>query len=387
VINFRKGSIERFDLTTGRIMTFIERGHSLPDIASELNQSPQYINARIEDLRSRDIVQSSPNYKKVEKKVSPKLKNLFLEITGRCNLNCIHCYARASKQPGNLDLPYDIIAKTIHESAKLGCSYIQFTGGEPTLRDDLQRLILEAKNSGIPKIDVFSNGVSVPEPLIDFFFREEINLAISFYSYRAEVHDSITGVRGSQRQTLKNLKLIVAKGISIYCEMIVMNANRNDLQGTAKLLNSLGIELSNSPPVLPIGRGVGEKATLDWDAYSQNIGDHTCCPDFSDFNRRRKWNACWYGKAAITFNGDVTPCVFAREQVAGNVTLESLTHIIKGKMLEYWGLNKDKVDTCRDCEYRYSCFDCPPLTYSLTGSLYNKPPQCKYDPYLGRFTQ
>ena len=46
-------------------------------------------------------------------------------------------------------------------------------------------------------------------------------------------------------------------------------------------------------------------------------------PDFfvqrSFYENNLKWNSCWSGKAAITSGGKVLPCVFAREQIAGNL--------------------------------------------------------------------
>jgi hypothetical protein len=35
------------------------------------------------------------------------------------------------------------------------------------------------------------------------------------------------------------------------------------------------------------------------------------------------------------------------------------------------------------CEYRYACFDCRAITKNLTGSFYEKPPYCIYNPYTG----
>jgi len=384
VINFKTGSSTRLDSLSGQIMSLIEKGCPPEQIALELKQSPHSIKERLRVLQRRKVVEPSPMPRRNMNDAEPKLNLLWLEVTGRCNLNCIHCYASAQRaRLPDVDLKFNVIARTIRESAELGCPTLQFTGGEPTLRRDLKKLILEAKDSGIPNIEVFSNGVHIPETLLNFFSKEEIHLAISIYSHRARIHDSITRVQGSHHRTMRNLKKIVAKSIPIRCEIIKMETNNNDFWGTSAMLSSLGIELKYSHPLLPIGRGIGKKSSLNWTAYSQIIGDLTSCPDICEFNRKRRWNDCWFGKASMLFNGDITPCIFARDQIAGNITRERLSFIINERIQEYWSLNKDKVDICRDCEYRYNCSDCPPLTYSLTGSLTSKPPYCNYDPHSG----
>jgi len=59
--------------------------------------------------------------------------------------------------------------------------------------------------------------------------------------------------------------------------------------------------------------------------------------------------------------------------------------IIRGGIRQYWDLSYDKIEVCRDCEYRYACHDCRPLTYGPTGELTAKSLHCSYDPYRGKF--
>lgn len=367
----------------------MERGVAVNQIAKTLKCPSAKVESCLEDLQRRGIIGPRSRAEEEERReISPVLTHLWLEVTGRCNLNCIHCYAKAcAVRSTSLELKYNTIVKAIREGVELGCTRIQFTGGEPTLRRDLKKLILQARDYGVCQIEVFSNGFSLPEALIDFFAREEVRLAVSFYSHREKVHDSITRVKGSYRKTLKNFQLIAAKDIQTRCEIILMKANRNDFLDTCELLSTIGINVHSSHPIIPIGRGISAEIDPNWDAYLAIIGGPPFYANIWEFQRKGQWNDCWDGKAAVTFNGDVLPCIFARDQVAGNLGHEGLPEIIKGKMLVYWGMNKDKVDVCRDCEYRYNCGDCPPLTYSLTGSLTSKPPYCRYDPYSGILKQ
>ena len=135
--------------------------------------------------------------------------------------------------------------------------------------------------------------------------------------------------------------------------------------------------------IRPVGRG---SDTKNW-PQSYILKTIQTEPNFT-VNRKiimknRLWNSCWFGKIAITADGSVLPCVFARDQIAGNVKNEELSKIIDNGMLEFWKLTKDQIYVCRDCEYRFLCYDCRPLAYGLTGDLYAKYPKCTYNPYSG----
>jgi radical SAM protein with 4Fe4S-binding SPASM domain len=75
-----------------------------------------------------------------------------------------------------------------------------------------------------------------------------------------------------------------------------------------------------------------------------------------DFIRNKFGHSCFQGELCIQADGAVYPCIMDREHLLGRVTESSLTEILKGTATQsIWGLSKDHVDTCRDCEYRYAC--------------------------------
>jgi radical SAM protein with 4Fe4S-binding SPASM domain len=83
-------------------------------------------------------------------------------------------------------------------------------------------------------------------------------------------------------------------------------------------------------------------------------------------------------------NGDVIPCEFERNFKYGNIREYSINEILnKEETISKWNLNFDKIETCKDCEYRYACKDCRALGLSVCGSMTSKNPRCLYDPYQG----
>ena len=85
-----------------------------------------------------------------ELRKTPVLRYLFLELTDRCNLNCIHCGSKCTEN-NRTYLEYSIIEKTLSRVAdKYNPAEIMIciTGGEPFLHPDVYRIIQFSRNLG-----------------------------------------------------------------------------------------------------------------------------------------------------------------------------------------------------------------------------------------------
>jgi radical SAM protein with 4Fe4S-binding SPASM domain len=384
--DFRKGELYRINASAMRIIELGERGYRLADIAKILELENTDILQFIKDLGNQGLIQLSttPKQERILDPPRAVLEFMWLEVTGGCNLRCPHCYADAGA--GQVaDPPAEEIFNWLDQGAAMGCKKVQFTGGECLMRDDLGVLINHARNLGYDFIEVMTNCTLFTEPLVHFFAENGIKVATSLYSYRSSTHDSITGVRGSFVKTIHSLQLLQAKNVSVRCDIVAMAKNEDDLEGTKRLLKEMGLFHRPPIPIRPTGRGIDTK---NW-SRKYGIRSIRTEPDFRVDRKTYEfslcWNNCWTGMIAITSNGNVLPCVFAREQTAGNVRSQSLSDIIQGKMQEFWSLTKDRVETCKDCEYRYFCHDCRPWAYGCSGDLYAKSPKCTYDPYIGKW--
>ena len=81
----------------------------------------------------------------------PLLGRLDMELTERCNNNCIHCYINlpADDPCKARELSAEKIKAILSEAASLGCLTVRFTGGEPLLRNDFQEIYLFARRLGL----------------------------------------------------------------------------------------------------------------------------------------------------------------------------------------------------------------------------------------------
>ena len=310
---------------------------------------------------------------------------IWIEVTPHCNLRCIHCYADAGGKPKpSMSTPE--IKQVIDDAAALGWKRLQFTGGECTTHPDLQDLILHAKSRGFEFIEIFTNGTLLTEPMVQFLAREGVHVGMSLYSWRPETHDAITGIPGSYEKSLGAIRLLLQYEVATRCATVAMKQNEEDLDATTYFILKLGLACRVPDPVRPTGRGT---ALENWpEKYGLNAIQTRPAfrTDPAGFAKKQHCNSCWHGKAGITSSGDVLPCLFARDHVAGNIHEKSLKEIIPEKMMqEYWNLTFDRIEPCRRCEYRYVCDDCRPWAYGFTGDLYAKSPRCTYNPLTGRW--
>ena len=80
-----------------------------------------------------------------------------VEVTEDCNLSCSYCFA--SSGPGGAHRSTDEIAALLDTVEAAGGRPIQFSGGEPTVRDDLPELVEQARDRGIDHVEVNTNGI------------------------------------------------------------------------------------------------------------------------------------------------------------------------------------------------------------------------------------
>jgi MoaA/NifB/PqqE/SkfB family radical SAM enzyme len=92
-----------------------------------------------------------------------------IEITARCNLDCVHCYlvrsVNAEKSSG-LELTKEEFFRIVDEIVEQGCLWLLITGGEPLLRTDFESLYLYAKKKGL-FVTLFTNATLVTPGIAD----------------------------------------------------------------------------------------------------------------------------------------------------------------------------------------------------------------------------
>jgi len=110
-------------------------------------------------------------------------------------------------------------------------------------------------------------------------------------------------------------------------------------------------------------------------------------PNIIKFAEAQKHNLYYHKKAYIESNGNVYNAPSTKE-VHGNIFNQSILNIINNHNFQkYWKINKEMIDVCKDCEFRYSCIDNREPKKNKKTNNYFFTDECKYNPYKSIFNE
>jgi MoaA/NifB/PqqE/SkfB family radical SAM enzyme len=225
---------------------------------------------------------------------------LWLELTHKCNLQCIHCYGKCGPhRPLVQKMELDNWVRILLKTFDLGCRQVQFTGGEPMLVPYLDSLIANARSFGYEIIEVFSNGTMINDRLMRAFINFHVSLAFSIYSTQDAIHDAITRKRGSLKKTLNAMRWGIKCGLPVRAAIIAMECNLGEIERTESFLREMGVKTISLDHVRSIGRGISLSNEIS--PFREICGD------------------CSQNKICVDSDGVVFPCVFAKSYPIGHV--------------------------------------------------------------------
>lgn len=102
------------------------------------------------------------------------------------------------------------------------------------------------------------------------------------------------------------------------------------------------------------------------------------------FAESHQFNSCLNKKISIDVMGNIKNCP-SMSKCYGHISTTSLYDVIENKDFQgLWNIYKDRVNVCKDCEFRHICTDCRAYLQD-TDDIYSKPLKCGYDPYTGKW--
>ncbi len=333
------------------------------------------------------------------------------DITYACNLRCKHCYATAGKRLED-ELTTEEALETIDNLDRLGVTIIAFSGGEPLVRKDIFQLTSYAAEKGI-YVAIATNGTLITEEMAKKMKESGVSyLQISLDGLR-ETHDSFRGISGCFDRTVEGIKNAVKHGFFVNVSMTVTKLNHDEVPAVIELCEKLGVDWFMHYNFVPTGRG-REIAELDLSPeqrekllkmlYERNgkskLSLLSTAPQFARValqcnsgiipthfynvnagERLRQLaefiGGCGAGRFyfAIKANGNITPCVFF-PLVVGNVRVDDLEDLWKKNEVFEALRDKDKIEGCGECIYRYVCGGCRARAYNYFGNYLKPDPGC-----------
>lgn len=149
-------------------------------------------------------------------------KELTLEITSQCTLNCAWCSSSAT--PEGEHLPLSTIFKTLRDMQPF-CKTVRFSGGEPLLHPQLREFLVEAKEFMGYRVLLLTNGQDAlgvtARDLVDEFVVHLVNdasfrTAIWYQDDHREVSLHVVAVEGNEVNVLGALNFAYGRKIPLH---------------------------------------------------------------------------------------------------------------------------------------------------------------------------
>jgi radical SAM protein with 4Fe4S-binding SPASM domain len=178
-----------------------------------------------------------------------------LALTYRCNDDCAHCYnARPRDFP---EIPTQEWTKILDKLWTLGIPHVVFTGGEPTLRDDLPELVAHAEQNGqITGLNTNARRLSDEKYLLSLLEAGLDHVQITLESHDPEIHDAMVRRKGAWTQTVQGLKNALSSRLFVMTNTTLLQDNSPYLEQTLDFLGKLGVPTLGLNALIYSGRGL-----------------------------------------------------------------------------------------------------------------------------------
>lgn len=171
---------------------------------------------------------------------SDKRPVVVWNITRRCNLKCVHCYAHAKNIPFDNELSTSEGKNLIDDLANFGVPVILFSGGEPLMRKDLPELADYAVKKGMRAV-ISTNGTLITEQMAHVLKKIGLSYVGISLDGMEPVNDLFRGVKGAFKSALKGIKNCKKAGIKVGLRFTINKSNVAEIKSIFKLLEEMDI--------------------------------------------------------------------------------------------------------------------------------------------------
>lgn len=319
------------------------------------------------------------------------------ELTLACNLMCGHCGSTAGL-PREKEFTTGEALALCEQFPGMLVQEVDFTGGEPLLRDDWPLLAKRLNDYGIT-VKMVTNGILLDKKAVRLMQDSGVAAVGISIDGLEPTHDYIRGRPGLFRNLMASIQDAIREGLSSTVITSVNHLNIHELSNLMNLLLDSGVTNWRLQPLFPLGRASrgGELFLSDQDFL-----------DFGKFVAERKplarekgmemrtgdafgyftelddadlpWNGCPAGliSCGITSDGGVKGCLsMPDELIEGNLRERDFWDIWfdRGAFSYNRGFSSQALgEFCEGCEKSTECRGgCSAMSYAMTGRFHNDP--------------
>lgn len=301
-----------------------------------------------------------------------------VELTRRCNQNCLHCYNRlplADRGARRSELTVEEHCRILDQISEGGCLWLLYTGGEPFARGDFPDIYTYAVQKGL-LITLFTNGTLITPQIADHLLQwRPFSIEITIYGYTRETHERITGITDSYDRCMQAIGLLVKRGLPLKLKTMALKPNLGELWDMKRFVEQdFGLEFKFDAMINPrVDRSrnplavrltpeevvrldlMDRQRAMEWRRFDERYRCSAYCREHAD-----QLYQCGGGISsfAIDPRGMLSLCILSR-----NVSYD----LLKGSFQEGWEhflreVRQEKTTRgtkCSRCGIKAMCGMCP----------------------------
>jgi radical SAM protein with 4Fe4S-binding SPASM domain len=172
------------------------------------------------------------------------LSALF-ELTGRCNLDCGHCYLDLAHPPR--EMTTEQACHVVDQLASAGTLFLTLTGGEIFLRKDALAIALHARRRGLA-VRLFTNATRITRELATEIARiKPVAVEVSLYGSHGAAHEAVTQRRRTLRKTLRGVMLLRRAGVNVGLKAPLLSTVVEEMDLLFRLADRIGAAMAFDP--------------------------------------------------------------------------------------------------------------------------------------------